>query len=120
VQIVLAAGAIGLVGAHLLARAGPQRTGAQIGVIVSSLIGLAALYLKQWAIKKSLNASLTILGFFFLIRLIILTVGVGLASAFHISGLAFAAGFLGIYLVVQWVEIGYLTKEQNRLKREGT
>ncbi len=119
VAILLATGAAGIGGSYLLANPGPDRAGAGAGVAVSVLIGVFALYLKQWAIQRSLKMSLALIGILFSARLIVLAVGLGCSRAFGLNGVAFAAGFLSVYFVVQWIEIGYLTSEQNRGSREG-
>jgi hypothetical protein len=117
VEVLLAAAAIGA--SYLLARAGPDRTGALSGIITSALIGLLALYLKEWAIQRSLKASFASIGILFMARLMVLAVGLGCSRAFGLNGVAFAAGFLSVYFVVQWIEIGYLSGERTRANREG-
>ena len=118
-ESLLATAAAGIAGSYFLANPGPERAGAWAGVGASALVGLPALYLKKWAIQQSLKSSLAIIGILFAIRLILLAVGLGLSTKLGLSGVAFAAGFLGVYFVVQWIEIGYLTYERNRVNREG-
>jgi len=118
-ESLLATAAAGIAGSYFLANPGPERAGAWAGVGASALVGLPALYLKKWAIQQSLKSSLAIIGILFAIRLILLAVGLGFASRLGLNAVAFAAGFLGVYFVVQWIEIGYLTYERNRVNREG-
>jgi hypothetical protein len=118
VEVLLATAAAGVAGSYWLAKPGPDRAGAWVGVAASALLGLSALYLKKWAIQRSLKSSLAMVGILFAIRLIVLAVGLGLSSSLGLNGVAFAAGFLCVYFVVQWIEIGYLTHERNRVNRE--
>jgi hypothetical protein len=119
VEFLLATAAAGLAGSYLLAKPGADRAGARAGVAASALLGLLALYLKQWAIERSLKASLAMVGILFAVRLIVLAIGLGFSRSLGFNAVAFAAGFLGVYFVVQWIEIGYLTNERNRANREG-
>jgi hypothetical protein len=118
-ESLLAIAAAAFAGSYFLAKPGPERAGAWSGIGASALVGLPALYLKKWAIQQSLKRSLAIIGILFAIRLILLAVGLGLSSTLGLNGVAFAVGFLSVYFVVQWIEIGYLTYEQNRAHREG-
>ena len=118
-QALAATAALAAVASYLLAQPGSPRAGAWSGVASSALLGLAALYLKQWAIERSLKSSLAIVGILFGVRLIALGVGIGFARSLGIDALSFAVGFLSVYFVVQWMEIGYLTGLRNRANREG-
>jgi len=119
VEFLLAAAAAGLAGSYFLAKPGPDRAGARAGVAASALLGLLALYLKQWAIERSLKSSLAIVGILFAVRLIVLATGLGFSRSLGLNAVAFAAGFLGVYFVVQWIEIGYLTNQRDRANQEG-
>ncbi len=118
-ESLLATVAVAVAGSFFLAKPGPDRAGAWVGIGASALLGLLALYLKKWAIQRSLKSSLAMVGILFAIRLIVLAVGLGLSPTLGVNGVAFAAGFLCVYFVAQWIEIGYLTGEQNRINREG-
>ncbi len=118
-EALAATSAVAAAGAYLLVKPGPPRAGALGGVACSALLGLLAFYLKQWAVERSLKSSLAIVGILFGVRLIALGVGVGLATWLGMGALGFAAGFLSVYFVVQWIEIGYLTGARNRANREG-
>jgi len=79
-----------------------------------------ALYLKRWAIERSLKSSLAIVGILFGLRLIALAVGVGFSKALGIGAIAFAVAFLSVYFVMQWIEIAYLASARSsRPHREG-
>lgn len=116
--LLLATAAVATAGAAVLAKSVPQRHGAWAGVAASAFIGLLGLYLKQWAIERTLKTSLAIIGILFGIRLMVLAVGLSCARFLDLSALAFAAGFLSVYFVVQWIEIGYLTSAARRAARE--
>ncbi len=118
VQFLLATTVVGVLASYALAKEGSDRTGAFAGVACSASLGLLALYLKQWAIERSLKASFAMVGTLFVLRLIVLAIGIGASRLLDFNGLAFAAGFLSIYFVLQWIEIGYLTSERNKAKRE--
>jgi hypothetical protein len=118
-QALAATAAVVCAAAYLLADPGPPRAGAWSGAASSTLFGLLALYLKRWAIERSLKSSLAIVGILFGVRLIALGIGIGLAKSLGISALGFAVGFLSVYFVVQWIEIGYLTAARDRENRAG-
>jgi len=117
-ELLLATAVAAAAGAAVLAKSVPQRHGAWIGVAASAGLGLLGLYLKQWAIERTLKTSLAIVGILFGIRLIVLAVGLGCSKSLGLSAVAFAAGFLSVYFVVQWIEIGYLTSARKRATRE--
>ncbi len=117
-ELLLATAVAAAAGAAVLAKSVPQRHGAWIGVAASAGLGLLGLYLKQWAIERTLKTSLEIVGILFGIRLIVLAVGLGCSKSLGLSAVAFAAGFLSVYFVVQWIEIGYLTSARKRATRE--
>ena len=98
---------------YLLAAPGPQRAGALCGVASCALLGILALYLKRWAIERSLKSSLAIVGILFGLRLIALGVGVGLSRVLGIGAIAFVVAFLSVYFVMQWIEIAYLASARS-------
>ena len=113
VEVVLGVTLLGGAVAYAVARDGSSRRGAMLGVAMSASSALWALYLKRWAVEKSLKAALSIAGIVFLVRLIIVSVGVIIVPSFDAGVVAFIAGFFGSYFVFQWVEISYLLKERN-------
>jgi len=117
--LLLATAVAAAAGASVLAKSAPQRHGAWTGVAASAFLGLVGLYLKQWATERTLKVSLAMVGILFGVRLLVLAVGLGFSSSFGFSAMAFAAGFLSVYFIVQWIEIGYLTNARNRANREG-
>ena len=120
-QALGAISAVAAASSYLLAPPGPQRAGALSGVASCALLSILALYLKRWAIERSLKSSLAIVGILFGLRLIALGVGVGFSRALGIGAIAFAIAFLSVYFVLQWIEIAYLASARSqRPDREGT
>lgn len=107
-QAWVATAAVAAATSYFLPNPGPSRLGALAGVGSCTALGLLAIYLKQWAIQRSLKTALAIVGILFGARVIALVAGIGLASSIGISAVAFAVGFLSVYFLVQWLEIGYL------------
>lgn len=119
-QALAAVSGLAAAASYLLAPPGPQRAGAFCGVASCALLGILALYLKRWAIERSLKSSLAIVGILFGLRLIALAVGVGFSKALGIGAIAFAVAFLSVYFVMQWIEIAYLASARSsRPHREG-
>jgi hypothetical protein len=119
-QALAAISGLAAAASYLLAAPGPQRAGAFCGVASCALLGILALYLKRWAIERSLKSSLAIVGILFGLRLIALGVGVGLSRVLGIGAVAFAVAFLSVYFVMQWIEIAYLASARSqRAHREG-
>ena len=113
-QITLAVALAGVLAAAAFTKSDSDRFAALLGVCLSAASTPAALYLKRWAVEKSLKASLTILGIVFAIRLILVSVGLMLVLWSKAGLVAFTIGFFGIYFLLQWVEISYLLGERNR------
>lgn len=107
-QAWVATAAVAAAGSYFFANPGPSRLGALAGVGSCAALGLLAIYLKRWAIQRSLKSALAVVGILFGVRLIALCAGIGLARSMGISAVAFAVGFLSVYFLVQWLEIGYL------------
>jgi hypothetical protein len=107
-------GFAGLGCAAFLVRQPSSRLGALLGVAASLLSGLIALSLKKWALDRSLQLALGMIGVSFLLRLTFLGVGVAVAHAKAAGLLPFTAGFFGVYFPLQWVEIGYILAESKR------
>lgn len=112
-QIVLAVALAGVVAAFALPKSDSDRQAALLGVCLSAASTPAALYLKRWAVERSLKASLSILGIVFAIRLILVSVGLMLVLWSKAGVVAFTIGFFGVYFLLQWVEISYLLGERN-------
>lgn len=115
-EVVLGVTLLGGAVAYAMAK-GTARRGALLGVALSASSALLALYLKKWAVERSLQAAFSIVGIVFVVRLVVVAVGLTIALSFHIGVIAFAAGFFSLYFVLQWVEISYLLGERN--KRNG-
>ena len=90
---------------------------ARAGVAASALASLGSLGLKRRALSRGLAfALLTVTGTFFA-RLLLLIAGVAVAKAQTGSPAAFALGFLAIFGVWLWVELGYLAAAAREVKR---
>jgi hypothetical protein len=93
---------------------GAERNAALWGIAGALVTGVAALFLKRWAVARSLGAVLGAAGAIFGVRLLLLSGGIAVASSKHVGVLAFAAGFFAVYFVLQWLEIGYVSLEMRR------
>ncbi len=113
-QALAAISGLAAAASYLLAPPGPPRAGAFSGVASCALISILALYLKRWAIERSLQSSLAIVGILFGLRLIALAVGIGFSRALGIGAIAFAVAFLSVYFPMQWIEIAYLASARSR------
>lgn len=91
------------------------RVGAWAGVGLAVLSGALALLLKRGASAvmgtAALSAGLKSLGLVFLVRLLMLGIGLFVAAR-NDAALSFVCGFFGVYLAQQWVEVSYLLGEQ--------
>jgi len=118
IEVLLGLFLAGLAAAYLLPGSASGRSGALGGVGLAASSALVALYLKRWAVEKSLKASLAIVGIVFLLRLLLVSVGLMLVLWFKAGVVAFTAGFFGIYFVLQWLEISYLLGGRSRGPRQ--
>ena len=114
-----AIGLLGLAGAVLIPGDRTSRMGALLGVAASLLSGLIALSLKRWALDRSIQLALGMIGVSFLLRLVWIGVGFAVAISKGAGLLPFTAGFFGVYFPLQWVEIGYILAESKRRGRGG-
>ncbi len=117
---VAGVGLAGLAVAVLIAPAPSSRLGALLGVAASLLSGLIALSLKRWALDRSIQLALGMVGVSFLIRLVWMGAGFAVAISKGAGLAPFTAGFFGVYFPLQWVEIGYILAESKRRGRGGS
>lgn len=112
--LVAGVGLLGLVGAYALPQTGEGRLGALVGVAVSVAAGGVVLGLKRWALSRSLNWALMMVGASFGIRLLAVTVGFAVVITRGAEKVAFIAGFFAVYFVLQWLEISYILASPGR------
>lgn len=100
--------AVSAVGAALcLLLGGAGRWAALSGVLCSAGTFAFAVWMKGWAVRKSLDAAMLTLGATFGLRLI--AAGGGTAAAFMVGHAeAFVAGFFGVFLPLMALEMGYV------------
>ncbi len=95
------------------------RSAAWLGVGLATASGAIALLLKRRAMASdgldSLTTGMKTLGLVMSMRAGMLMTGlVWLAPRHEAAALGFVAGFFGVYLGQQWLEISYLLTEQRR------
>ena len=100
--------AVSAVGAAVcLVLGGEGRWAALAGALCAAGTFAFAVWMKGWAVRKSLDASMMTLGATFGLRMI--AAGGGTAAA-SLTGhaLAYVAGFFGVFLPLMFVEMGYV------------
>ena len=107
---IAATGLVGLLASALLIRAPVDQRSAWFGVATATASGLLSLVLKRWALRHSLKAALTVVGVMFGTRLILVALGIALLTFRRINSLPFVVGFFAVYFVLQWLEIGYVSR----------
>jgi len=117
--ILVVIGAAGLVGAAFLTRTPQARMGAFFGVAASLLSGLIALSLKRWALTKSLQWALGMIGASFFVRVVMVLVGLFVVMQRAASETAYMVGFFSVYFALQWVEVSYVLDASKRKDRGG-
>jgi hypothetical protein len=96
-----------------------SRLTALLGVTASVAAGGVALWLKGRAFEGGVGRALALLGVTFGVRLALVAGLLLWASRAGYSPVPLVAGFLGEYVVLQWIEIGYVLAEQKRRSRGG-
>lgn len=95
-----------------------SRQAAWLGVALATASGALALLLKRWAMSfnglGALNSGMKAFALAMASRVVLLTVGLWFVASRGEGALGFVAGFFGVYLVQQWLEISYLLNEQKR------
>jgi len=107
---IAATGLVGLVASTLLTRAPVDQRSACFGVSAATASGLLSLVLKRWALRHSLKAALAVVGVMFGIRLIAVALGIAFLTFRRVNSLPFVVGFFAVYFVLQWLEIGYVSR----------
>jgi len=107
-------GLTAMVGASLLAKTPIDRQSALIGVGAATASSFLSLFLKRWALRRSLKAALIAVGVMFGIRLVLLALGIGFLTFRGANSVAFVFGFFAVYFVLQWLEIGYVSRAAKR------
>jgi len=107
---IAATGLVGLLASALLIRAPVDQRSAWFGVGTATASGLFSLVLKRWALRRSLKAALAVVGVMFGIRLVVVALGIALLAFRRINSLPFVVGFFAVYFVLQWLEIGYVSR----------
>jgi hypothetical protein len=106
-----------------LARFGPGtqagRFAAVLGVGLAVGSSVVALLLKRWGFARSLQATLAAVGAVFMLRLVLVVVGLLVTKAHGGAWAAYVVGFFAPYLVLQWVEIIDVLAENRRGRGEG-
>lgn len=116
---VVLVGALGLAASAYFPTGAAARMGAFVGVAEASLSSAAALSLKRWALARSLQAALAMIGATFGMRLVLLLAGLAYVRLKGNGVVPFVIGFFGVYFILQWVEISYVLAESKRRSRGG-
>lgn len=108
---MLAAGVavVGLALAAGLPQAPEHRWPALWGVGLAALTGAVSLPLKRHAVRKSLKAALKVVVLVFGLRAVAVAAGLYAMVSRGMGPWGFVVGFFGVYLVLQWVEISYVS-----------
>jgi len=117
--LVAGAAAAGLWLAWVVGRSAEQRSAAMVAVAAAASSSGLGLVLKRKAMERGLNWALGVVGILFMVRLGMVGAGIWWAASAGLSAMAFAIGFLGEYVVLQWIEISYVLAEQKRRGRGG-
>lgn len=110
---------LGFAGAYALPRTPEDRLAALVGVAGSALAGAVALALKRRAMERGLNWAMAMMGVAFGLRMVLVGAGLVVVMKAQLGAMAFTAGFFGVYLVLQWIEITYVMAEAKRPGRGG-
>ncbi|MFN0061852.1 MAG: hypothetical protein ACKVPX_04965 [Myxococcaceae bacterium] len=111
-----ATGLLAFVGIALLV-IGPSARWAQVGALTSTVVGFGSLFIKRVALRKSLGYGLGAVGVTLLLRLLVWGVGAGALRARGIGPIPFTLGYLAIFGVLLWVELGYLAAEARSVRK---
>jgi len=112
--MVVGVAVAGWIAAWLLPSGHAAQEAAFLGVAAAAFSGALALTLKRWALSRSLQAALMMMGVVFGVRLLLAVAGLAYAKVKNASPMPFVAGFFATYFVLQWVEISYVVSESKR------
>jgi hypothetical protein len=112
--MIAATGLIAFAGGALLAKTPVDQKSAWIGIAAATASGFLSLFLKRWALRRSLKAALMVVGVMFGIRLVLVALGIAFLTFRGANTVAFVFGFFSVYFVLQWLEIGYVSSAAKR------
>ncbi len=112
--IIAAIGLVAFAGGSLLAKTPIDQQSAWIGVGAATGSGFLSLFLKRWALRRSLKTALMVVGVMFGIRLVLVALGIAFLTFSGANSVAFVFGFFAVYFVLQWLEIGYVSSAAKR------
>ena len=118
------AGVAGLTAAAFVTAAwvatGASRGSAQLGILLVGGSSLLALELKRRALaRRSLPGVLGVVVGLFALRVGLVLGGASWARAHHLPQTAYVVGFFAMYILLQWVEIGFVVAEAKPPGRGG-
>ncbi|MDY7226143.1 hypothetical protein [Hyalangium rubrum] len=110
-HVMVAAGVavVGLALAAGLPQTPENRWPAVWGVGLAALTGAVSLPLKRRAVRKSLRAAMKAVGMVFALRVVAVAAGLYAMVSRGLEAWGFVVGFFGVYFVLQWVEISYVS-----------
>ncbi len=108
-MVAIGVAVVGLALAAGLPQSPETRWSALWGVGLAALTGAVSLPLKRQAVRRSLKAALKVVGLVFALRAVAVAAGLYAMVSRGLGAWGFVAGFFGVYFVLQWVEISYVT-----------
>lgn len=97
------------------------RLGAAVGTILATATGVAALWLKRWAMSRNgtdaVKGGLLSLAIVFALRAMVLAAGLLGVSRLAGDRISYVVAFFIIYLMQQALEVSYVHLEQKRLSQ---
>ncbi|MCY1040441.1 hypothetical protein OV208_03830 [Corallococcus sp. bb12-1] len=100
---------VGAVVAAVLPKVAEDRVAALLGVGLSAVVGVLALFLKRRALAQAdLKAALKVVGVVFALRGVAVGLGLAWVVSRNLSAIAFVGGFFGVYFALQWIEVSYV------------
>lgn len=100
---------VGMALAAVLPQAPEVRWSALWGSGLAALTGAVSLGLKRYAMRRNLQAALKVVGLVFGLRAVTVAAGVYVMVTRGPGPWGFVVGFFGVYFVLQWVEISYVS-----------
>jgi ammonia channel protein AmtB len=100
---------VGMALAAVLPQAPEDRWSALWGTGLAALTGAVSLGLKRYAMRRNIQAALKVVGLVFGLRAVTVAAGVYVMVTRGPGPWGFVVGFFGVYFVLQWVEISYVS-----------
>jgi hypothetical protein len=100
---------VGMALAAVLPQAPEDRWSALWGAGLAALTGAVSLGLKRYAMRRNIQAALKVVGLVFGLRAVTVAAGVYVMVTRGPGPWGFVVGFFGVYFVLQWVEISYVS-----------